>query len=205
MSNAEVLGYFDNGAGLNGIVMGTSSNFKNIKIVLYLKGEKSNTVLLENAQWMLNGDTISAIGKTREEIPVGYMAIATQGGIYYIPCLGGGYFVTPGYPAKIFLVNKKDELKAIALPITGGEIRGFKVGKNGIDLLIYNRETLTKVESGKRLYSHGRMPGENTKIYVLADKVGSFDKLKSNDPEIVWYENDKFVKFNSKAGKIEIQ
>ena len=202
---AEVLGYFNNGAGLTGVVSGDSADLRDRKIDLYLNGIKSNTLLLERSSWKLEGDTIGPIGKVPESIPAGYMAVAAQDGIFYIPGLGRGFFVTAGYPAKIFFADKENEIKKIDLPVTGGEIRGFKIAKTGVDLLFYNRKTLTKEENGKYLVSFGRAPGENVLIKASKDKVLSFEKLNSSDPEVIWCEDGKYSKVNSKTGKIEVQ
>ena len=105
-----------------------------------------------------------------------------------------------GETAKIRFRDSKGSESIIVLPIRGGEIRSFRVLPDGLEILVYDQESINETDpNGRRLF--GLSPrGENVLIRVKPTGADKPTKLNSSDPHVYWTEKHKVYKVDEVTG-----
>lgn len=192
-AKAEVVGAFQTQSGRKAIVTSMDrSGYKDVRIALS-PGKKQSPVP-SPAGWSLNRDSIGKSGS-------GEIEIRTTGGTFILPPFGGAFMLQPGKTAKIHFQDGKGAKRAISLPIRGGEIRAFKVLADGLELLVYDQESINEVDKkGRKLF--GLSPkGENVLIRVTGVGAGRPKNLASGNPGVYWAEKGRLYKVDEALGE----
>lgn len=198
--SAEVLGFFETESGIRGVVTG-KEGYGALEIALSTGNVIISTVSLKNCQWQLQGNKVSSL-RASKKIQGKNIRVVVENGSFYIPIFGAK-FVNKKFANVYFENSDTLRIKKINLPIEGGEIKGFKVLENKIDLLVYNQKTFVeKSEDGDYLYGISR-DGENMMVKVNQNKAEIARKLNSNDADIFWSDGEKLYCINGITLKLE--
>lgn len=190
MASAGVIGYFEDASGIRGIVLGQESGFGPIEIVFAPPTAKLR-LPLDQSRWSLRGGEVHIAKAYPKELPgTGYIEIAVDLGNYYIPTFGSSFLGMS--PAVIFFRPHNESIREILLPFAGGEIKGFKVHGNDLDLLMFVRKiSQKKSKDGRQLYGIAHS-GHNAMLSIGPGGLISKTHFKSVDPDIFWIANGKF-------------
>ncbi len=190
---AEVVGAFQTQNGTKAVVTAADrSGHTDVHIVLN-RGKNRKEVTLTRG-WSLRHEALAG-SKTN--------AIEVQSalGAFVLPPFGAAFMLRPGEAAKIQFRDLKGATQDIVLPIRGGEIRSFRVLPDGLELLVYDQESINETDpKGRKLF--GLAPkGQNVLIQVKATGASEPTNLGSSDSHIYWAEKNRIYRVDEATGK----
>ena len=201
---AEAIGFFQTNSGVQGVVTGSSGGFGPTEISFAASSGTAKIIKsLVNSSWKLEGDSVVDGTNFPSTLPGSYIGIAVEGGNFYIPSFGATYFPAARGPAKVFFEASGGKVGQIELPISGGEIKGFRVGKNGIELLIYERKSYTKKsKEGRTLFAVDPI-GQNVMITVTRRQAEVSKRLSSKRSDVFWSDGDRLIGIDQDSLRIQ--
>lgn len=182
-----IVGYLETTSGNKYLV--TGENYESVEIASINKKDKRSIRL--NSEFCVFGDNFKDLD-SEVKFNAKYLRVDTKSEYkFYVPVFGTKFMKDT---AKIYIEGVDGNRRHVLLPVEGGSIKGIKVLKDGVELLVFEQKTYTKQDKdGKTLYGVGH-GGKNVKITLKMNKAGG------NNSSVLWVDGDSVYKYTE--GKI---